>query len=282
MRKRTKKVIPEGFVRNELTDSDESVRGVKLPTFPAAPRKLQPIEDTNMLHNTSHEDGAMSGQVERADSSGSEMSTPNHEDGAMSGQVERVDSPRGSEMSTPNSVSQTLDGLMEALSGPEKCAARSWRKEMSNASTAPRIRDLSTPRSCHAARGHARDGYRSRSNSGSTIRSWHSDCSRPTFRSRHDGSRHSDVRSRHDRSRSDAPSPPARSRHDKRAQRCDVRYRSDDRSRSDAPSPPARSRHDKRAQHSDHSIPPYDRLDAVTETGRWAFPLPLGVFQKRS
>ncbi|KAF4114378.1 hypothetical protein G5714_004601 [Onychostoma macrolepis] len=59
-RKRTKKVIPEGFVRNELTDSDESVRGVKLPTFPAAPRKLQPIEDTNMLHNTSHEDGAMS------------------------------------------------------------------------------------------------------------------------------------------------------------------------------------------------------------------------------
>lgn len=31
-----------------------------------------------------------------------------------------------------DSVSQTLDGLMEALSGPEKCAARSRRKEMSS------------------------------------------------------------------------------------------------------------------------------------------------------
>ncbi|KAF4114377.1 hypothetical protein G5714_004600 [Onychostoma macrolepis] len=112
---------------------------------------------------------------------------------------------------------------------------------MSNASTAPRIRDLSTPRS-----RHARDGYRSRS--------WHSDCSRPTFRSRHD------VRSRHDRSRSDAPSPPARSRHDKRAQRCDDQSRSDDRSVVMAPVP---------------------WPDAVTETGRWAFPLPLGVFQKK-
>ncbi|KAL1258262.1 hypothetical protein QQF64_011506 [Cirrhinus molitorella] len=258
-RKRTKKGIPEGFVRNELTDSDESVRGVKLPPFPTAPRKLQPIEDTNMLHNTSHEDGAMSGPVERADS------------------------PRGSEMSTPNSASQTLDGLVEACSGSEKYAARSRRKEMSNASTALRSRDLSTPRS-----RHARDGYRSRSSSGSTIRSWHSDFERPTFRSRDDGSRHSDVRSRHDRSRSDAPSPPARSRHDKRAQQCDDRSRSDERlwrcddqSRSNAPSPSARSTHDERAQRSDLSRPPYDRLDAVTETGRWAFPLPCGVFQKK-
>ncbi|KAF1374355.1 hypothetical protein PFLUV_G00228210 [Perca fluviatilis] len=139
-RKRTKKGISEGFVVAELTDSDEECGiGVKLSTFPTAPRKLQPIENTNMLHNTSHEDGAMSGQVEHADSPwGSEMSTPTHEDGAMSGQVERADSPRGSEMSTYNSVSQPWDGLVEAFSGPEKCAARSRRKEMSNASTAPR------------------------------------------------------------------------------------------------------------------------------------------------
>ncbi|KAG5263913.1 hypothetical protein AALO_G00270020 [Alosa alosa] len=39
------------------------------------------------------------------------------------------------------------------------------------------------------------------------------------------------------------------------------------------PSPPARSRHD-RPWHGDLSSPPYDRHDAVTETGRWAFPLP--------
>ncbi|XP_041967539.1 uncharacterized protein LOC121724676 isoform X3 [Alosa sapidissima] len=91
-RKRTKKGIPEDFVRSGLTDSnEESVMAVKLPTFPTAPRKLQPIEDTNMLLNTSHEDGVESGQVESADSP--------------------------------------------------------W--------------EMSTPRSRHAARGHARDGYRS-------------------------------------------------------------------------------------------------------------------------
>ncbi|RXN19670.1 hypothetical protein ROHU_025543 [Labeo rohita] len=142
-----------------------SGQSVKLPPFPTAPQKLQPIEDTNMLHtcDTSLEDGAMSGPAECADS------------------------PRGSEMSTPNSASQTLDGLVEACSGTEKYAARYRRKEMSNASTALRSRDLSTPRS-----RHAKDGYRSRSSSGSTIRSWHSDFERPTFRSRDDGSRHSD------------------------------------------------------------------------------------------
>ncbi|KAF1376185.1 hypothetical protein PFLUV_G00206980 [Perca fluviatilis] len=43
--------------------------------------------------------------------------------------------------------------------------------------------------------------------------------------------------------------PPARSRHEERAQRCG------DRSRSDAPSPPARSTHDDRSRHSDLSSP---------------------------
>ncbi|XP_041967457.1 uncharacterized protein LOC121724676 isoform X2 [Alosa sapidissima] len=64
-------------------------------------------------------------------------------------------------------------------------------------------------------------------------------------RSRHDGSRHRFRQD--DRSRGDAPSPSARPRQD-------------DRSRGDAPSP--RSRRDRL------------RHDAVTETGRWAFPLP--------
>ncbi|MEQ2276162.1 hypothetical protein XENORESO_014748, partial [Xenotaenia resolanae] len=41
-RSRTKKGTPEGFVRSELTSSDEeeSIRGVKLPDYPAAPKKL--------------------------------------------------------------------------------------------------------------------------------------------------------------------------------------------------------------------------------------------------
>nr|XP_040020885.1 uncharacterized protein LOC120810435 [Gasterosteus aculeatus aculeatus] len=41
-----------------------------------------------------------------------------------------------------------------------------------------------------------------------------------------------------------------------------------------------RSRYD-RAQHGDLNSLHYDRHDAVTETGRWAFPLPWDVFQKR-
>ncbi|XP_055073490.2 uncharacterized protein [Misgurnus anguillicaudatus] len=222
-----------------------------------------------MLHNTSHEDGAMSGQVECAGSpQGSEMCPPIHKDGDMSGQVQRADNPRDSEMSPFNSVTETLHGVVEAFSGLEKCAARSQRKDISNASTAPRSMDLLTPLSRHAARGHARDMYRSRSSSGSTIRSWNSDYLSHTFRSRHDGSQHSN-----NRSRSHALSPPARSRHEQRAQRCD------DRSRSDAPSSPARSRHDQRAQRSDLCSPPYDRH--VTNSGRWDFPLPWGVFQKK-
>ncbi|XP_072561193.1 uncharacterized protein [Paramormyrops kingsleyae] len=284
-RKRTKKGIPEGFVTNELTD-EEGVRGVKLPTFPTAPKKLQHI-DSNMLHNTSSENEAMSVQAEH------------------------VDNLQGGEMSTPH------------------------------ASTSPQRRDLSTPRSQHAARGRVRDDYRSRSSRGSNIRSrhsdisrnrsrskschsdgsshtnisrnrsrskschsdgsshtnisrnrsrskschsdgsshtnisrnrsrsksksWHSDGSSHTIRSRHDGSRHREVRAGHDRS------------YHSDASRCDDQFS------NDVSGPLARSRHGERSRYSDLSSPPYARPshDAVTESGRWTFPLPWDVYQKK-
>ncbi|KAA0701740.1 hypothetical protein E1301_Tti023104 [Triplophysa tibetana] len=161
-RNRTKKGTLESFVRN----------GVKVPNYPTAPRKLQPVPDPNMFHIASSEHEAMSVQAERADSS------------------------RGSEMSTPYSLNQSSDSLAEA--------AGSCRREMSRSqdeSTAPLHRDLSKPRSGHVARGCARDGYRSRS-SGVSIhsnvssqRSWNSDGSRHAAKSRHDRSRHEDGHS---------------------------------------------------------------------------------------
>lgn len=102
-RNRTKKGLPEDFVRNEFTDSDEeSVRGVKLSDYPTAPKKLQPIQDTNMLHNASSEDEAMTFQVECADSSGaSEMSTCHSGNRALSHPVKPAGKSRGREMTTP-------------------------------------------------------------------------------------------------------------------------------------------------------------------------------------
>ncbi|XP_031167926.2 uncharacterized protein LOC116059064 [Sander lucioperca] len=226
-RKRTKKGPPDGFVRNELTDSDEveNVGGDNLPKCPTAPRKLQSIQDPNMMH------AAYSGHR------------------ASSHPVKPADRSRGREMTTPH---------------------------FQDASTALRRRDLSLLRSRHATRGCARDGYRSRASGGSSIRSKHSDVSRSRSRSRSkswhsDGSRHT-AKSRHEVSRhSDCSSPAARSRHD--------RSRNSDPSRT-----PARSRHNERSQHSDlTSPPPYDRPrhDAVTENGRWTFPLPWDVYQKK-
>ncbi|MEQ2219129.1 hypothetical protein XENOCAPTIV_013002 [Xenoophorus captivus] len=61
-RSRAKKGTPEGFVRSELTSSDEeeSIRGVKLPNYPTAPRKLQSIHNADILNNVYSEDETMS------------------------------------------------------------------------------------------------------------------------------------------------------------------------------------------------------------------------------
>ncbi|XP_062324125.1 uncharacterized protein LOC134025244 [Osmerus eperlanus] len=149
---------------------------------------------------------------------------------------------------------------------------------------------------CHRApspQARSRHEARSREAPSPQVRSRHEDPS-PQARSRHDArSREApspQARSRHDARSREAPSPQARSRHDARSREApspqarsrhedpspQARSRHDARSR-EAPSPQARSRHDARSRHSDLSSPPYHR----PETGRWAFPLPCGVFQKK-
>ncbi|XP_039679334.1 uncharacterized protein LOC120573590 isoform X1 [Perca fluviatilis] len=158
MRKRTKKGPPDGFVRNELTDSDEveNVGGDNLPKCPTPPRKLQSIQDPNMMHNASSEDEDMSVHAEHADSSrGSEMSTPHSGHRSSTHQVKPADRSRGREMTAPH-----LSGLVERANG-----SRGWETSTPNfqyASTAPRHRYRSPSRSRNATRGCARDGYRSR------------------------------------------------------------------------------------------------------------------------
>ncbi|KAG9267456.1 hypothetical protein AMEX_G18296 [Astyanax mexicanus] len=357
-RKRTKKGIPEGFVRNELTDSDEeSISDVKLANYPTPPRKLPPIQDTKMNHesglNHASSEEAMSVQVGRADNSG--LSTPYSGDLASSRLVMPSDRSQDSERTTPKN--KTSKGLVEAFSTSEKRAAGSWCKEMSNLSglvesangfcgnTQPskckpstsvqgsvntqssggfsirsrhsdgyRVRSQSrcSDGSRHTVRSRSRrsDGLRHTVRSRSRSRSRRSDGLRHTVRSRsRSRSRHSDglrhtVRSRSRSRRSDGLRHTVRSRSRSRSRHSDglrhtvrsrsrsrrsdglrhtVRSRSRSRSRhSDGSRHTVRFRHDWSC-HSDVSRPPYDRPrhDAVTETGRWTFPLPWDVYQKK-
>lgn len=130
-----------------------------------------------------------------------------------------------------------------------------------DAGTAPWHRDLSTPRSRHPARGGSGDGYCSSYSS----RSRHSGGSRHTGRSR-SRSRHSEGSRHTGRSRS---SEGSRRTSRSRSQYGDV-LRHTGSSRPDG------------SRHSDLTSPPYDRPrhDAVTD-GKWTFPLPWDVYQRK-
>ncbi|XP_041931175.1 uncharacterized protein LOC121694866 [Alosa sapidissima] len=176
-----------------------------------------------------------------------------HEDGVESGQVESADSPW--EMSTP---SEYLYQCYVVRSRHDGSRHRSRQDDRSRGDApSPPARPRQDDRS-HGDAPRPRQDDRSRG-----------DAPSPPARPRQDDRSHGDApRPRQDdRSRGDAPSPPARPCQDDRSHGDAPRPRQDDRSRGDAPSP--RSRHDRL------------RHDAVTESGRWAFPLPWDVFQKR-
>ncbi|MED6234393.1 hypothetical protein ATANTOWER_028552 [Ataeniobius toweri] len=76
-------------ITSELTSSDEeeSIRVIKLPNYPAAPKKLQSIHNTDILNNVYSEDETMS----------------------------VADSTQAKETSTFRSVNQTSVNLLEAF-----------------------------------------------------------------------------------------------------------------------------------------------------------------------
>ncbi|MED6268937.1 hypothetical protein CHARACLAT_027967 [Characodon lateralis] len=156
-----KKGTPEGFVRSELTSSDEeeSIRGVKLPNYPAAHRKLQSIHNADILNNVYSEDETMS----------------------VAGGT------RARETSTFRTINQTSVNLLEAFTS--SAGSQTSTPSPQYASTAPQHRDLSTPRSRHGVPGCTRDEvlhgycYRSRHRDDASRSRHRNDTSRS--RSRH-------------------------------------------------------------------------------------------------
>ncbi|XP_046873990.1 small fragment nuclease isoform X2 [Hypomesus transpacificus] len=150
-----------------------------------------------------------------------------HEDGAMSGQVECAESPGGNEMSTP--YASTAPRSRDLSTPRSRHAARSHARDGYRSRSSSSSSSGSSIRSWHSE--FSRHTFRSRHNARSR------EAPSPQARSRHDArsreapspqarSRHEDpspqARSRHDARSREAPSPQARSRHDARSRHSDL------------------------------------------------------------
>ncbi|XP_049920626.1 hornerin isoform X3 [Epinephelus moara] len=205
-RNRTKKAIPEGFVRNVLTDSDEegqSVRGVELPNYPAPPKKLQPIQGTAILDNASSGDEDMSVQATRADSSqGRHSDTP-----SLSG-LECASGTGGRETSTPGSRhaarGHVIDGYRSRSRSKSQRRHASRHRHRSGSN-----RDASKHRHRSGSNSDvSRHRHRSGSNRDASKHRHRSGSNRDASKHRHRSGSNRDVFSTPARSRCDHTSPP--------------------------------------------------------------------------
>ncbi|XP_041860859.1 myb-like protein V [Melanotaenia boesemani] len=267
-RNRMKKKLPDGFVRNELSDSDEeghSDGGVKLPNYPAPPEKLQPIQDKDVMSSPDLFDTSGSRET-RETTPGSRHST--RSETIAHNQRNSVSQPRSRSTSTPQRTHTTSRCNR---SGSKSGGARYGQK--SGSSSGARYRRRSGSSSDDARHPHQSGGYSDYQHRSGSERESSRDRQRfgsnrtPTSSRSYLGNRDY-IRYSHT---SDSPSD----RHSDRHRFGSERESSRDRQRFGSNRTPTSSRSYLSPPH--HTPSP----NAGTGSGRWTFPMPWDVYQKR-